>query len=223
MAKRICDPTSGKVGNMVYQGGRNGQVVRTRAIPSNPRSAAQRLARANLTTEARAWDALTEVKRLAWVQAAQEVQSRSRLGMSGPLTGLQLFVKINTSLLTIDGDVVDVPPAVPTIPALPIVALVITNPAGVVTLKLTTTDSPADGSMLRGAAPCRQGIARCPDVAFLGVLGSPSANAIDISTAYKTRFGTPAIGSKCFVQCNSNVDGWQDIPIQFSAIVPASS
>jgi hypothetical protein len=77
--------------------------------------------------------------------------------------------------------------------------------------------------MLRGAAPCRQGIERCPDVVVLGTLTSPVGGYIAVTTPYTTRFGVPAVGSKVFLQCNSNVDGWQDIPIQFSAIVPTAS
>ena len=223
MAKRICDPTSGKIGNQVYQGGRNGQVVRTRAIPINPRSSAQRQARAYLTTESRAWDGLTDAQRLAWTNAAKEVQSKSRLGMSGTLTGNQLFVKINTSLLTIGGDAVTAPPAVPSWEALPITALTITNVSNVVAIKLTTTGAPADGSMLRGAAPCNPGIARCPDVAYLGTLDSPVSNAITITAAYTARYGVPAVGKRVFVTVNQNIDGWQDIPLQFDAVVPAST
>ena len=62
-----------------------------------------------------------------------------------------------------------------------------------------------------------------PDVVYLGTLGSPVGNAIDISTAYKAKYGSPTVGSKVFVQVNQNIDGWEDIPRQFWAIVPAAS
>ena len=63
MAKRVCDPTSGKIGSQVYMIGRNGQVVRTRVIPANPRSQAQTDARGIFQTASQAWDSLTELNR----------------------------------------------------------------------------------------------------------------------------------------------------------------
>ena len=221
--KRICDPSSGKLGITVYQGGRYGQVVRALAIPTNPRSTAQSTARANMTTVSRGWRGLTEEQRAAWTAAALSVQSKPRLGLYGQLTGSQLYMKINASILEIGGSIVSAPPAVPEFVTLPVSALVITNAAGVIALKLTTTDSPPDGTCLAGAAPCSAGIARCPDTVGLGTLDSPVANDITITTAYVSRFGVPAVGKKVFVKVNESTNGWQALPTIFSAIVPTAA
>ena len=77
--------------------------------------------------------------------------------------------------------------------------------------------------MLWGAPPCSQGQATSPGAVFLGTLTSPINNEIDVSTAYKARYGSPAVGSKVFVRVNQNINGWQDIPRQFAAIVPAAA
>jgi hypothetical protein len=143
--------------------------------------------------------------------------------LAGPLTGFQLYARINCSLLIIGSAEVSTPPAAPTFDVLPVSGLTITNMAGVITLKLTTTDSPAAGTMLRGAAPCSQGRNRAPDVVFLGTLSAPVNNAIDISAAYQARYGSPPVGSKVFVKVNQNIGGWEDVPRQFWAIVPAAS
>jgi len=145
------------------------------------------------------------------------------VGQSGPLTGFQLYAKINCSLLVIGGEVVSAPPAAPVFDLLPVSGLVITNAAGVITLKLTTTDSPPDGTMLWGAKPCSQGQNIARQTVLLGTLGSPVNNAIDISTAYKARYGSPAVGKKVFVRVNQNINGWEDVPRQFWAIVPAAA
>jgi hypothetical protein len=221
--KRICDPSSGKLGNQVYLQGRNGQVVRTRAIPSNPRTTQQSLARSALTIASKMWDTITEQQRDAWRVAASAIQSKARLGMSGPLTGNQLFVKINAALAEIEDEMVLVPPAQPSFVAIPISSLYITNTGGVIALGLNTTGAPTDGTMLRAAGPVKQGVDRCPDVVSLGVLDSPSNNKIVITSAYTTRFGVPPVGSKVFVKVNQNIDGWEDIPITFSAIVPTAT
>jgi hypothetical protein len=223
MAKRLCDPTSGKIGLQVYQGGRNGQVVRTLAIPTNPRTSDQSLARAHLLTASKAWDTITANQRAAWWAAAANVQTRSRLGMSGQITGNQLFVKVNVSRLTIGGTILETPPADATFSPLPVTALVITNTGGTIALSLTTTDAPPDGTMLRAAPPVKAGVNRCPGLNVLGTLDSPVANAINITSVYTAAFGVPAVGRKVFVAVNSNINGWQDLPVVLSATVPTAS
>ena len=221
---KILDiPQSGKRGLTVSQGGRNGQISRSLVIPANPQTDAQMRVRNFLGNVAAKWSTLTQAQRNAWTAEAKQHQSRPRLGQSGPLTGLQLYAKINCNLLIIGGAEVDTPPQAPQFGVLPVSGLAITNTGGVVTLKLTTTDSPADGTMLRGAPPVKQGRDRSPEVVFLGVLPSPVGNAVDISSLYKGRYGSPAVGSKVFVQVNQNSGGWEDVPHQFSAIVPAAS
>jgi hypothetical protein len=223
MAKRICDPTSGKIGNQVYQTGRNGQVVRTRAIPTNPRSAQQTLARSALATFSRMWDTITELQRDAWRVAAADIQTKARLGMSGAMTGNQLFCKINCALAEIGGTAVTDPPALPAFEALPIASMYITNTGGTIAIGLNTTGSPAEGTMLWGAKPVKAGVNRCPGVVSLGTLTSPVNSKIVVTTAYTARYGVPQVGKKVFLQVKQNVDGWEDIPVTFEATVPAST
>ena len=222
---KILDiPQSGKRGLTVSQGGRNGQISRALVIPANPRTDAQLRIRSFLSNVASKWSGtLTELERNAWIAEAKQHQSRARLGQSGPLTGFQLFAKINCSLLVIGQGEVTTPPEAPVFDLLPVSGLAITNTAGTISLKLTTTSAPPDGTMLLGCPPCSQGqyIARSP--VYLGTLGSPVSNAVDISSAYKGKYGSPKVGSKVFVQVKQNIDGWEDVPRQFSAIVPAAS
>lgn len=223
MAKRLCDPTSGKIGNQVYQNSRNGQVVRTRAIPTNPNSAQQQLSRQALATYAAGWDTLTEAQRLAWIAAAADVQTKARLGMSGPLTGIQLYCKINASLAEVGGSPTVTVPAAPAFATLPISGLEIINTAGVNAISLLTTGSPSEACMLRAARPVKQGVYRCPEVVSIGTLTSPVGGKINISTAYKARFGEPLVGQKIFVQVNENLLGWQGQRSTYSATVPAAA
>ena len=118
MAKRVCDPTSGSIARETYLVGRNGQVVRTRAIPQNPNTLAQIAARASLATASQMWRTLTQPQREAWTVAAGNVPSRPRLGQSGPLTGEQLFCKLNAALSLMGAELVTTPPALPTFPTL---------------------------------------------------------------------------------------------------------
>jgi hypothetical protein len=221
---KILDiPQSGKRGLNVSQKSRNGQISRTLAIPTNPQTDAQLRIRSFLRSVASQWRGLTQAQRDEWTAEASQHQSKARLGQSGPLTGFQLYAKINCSLLIIGDEAVSAPPAAPVFDLLPVSGLVITNANGVITLKLTTTDAPPEGTMLWGAKPCSQGqnIGRQP--VFLGTLNAPANGAIDITAAYTGRYGSPAVGKKVFVKVNQNISGWEDTPRQFWAIVPAAS
>ncbi len=220
--KNLDIPQSGKRGLTVSQGGRYGQISRALVIPTNPRSAAQMLQRNYMGNVAAKWRTLTQAQRDAWTAAAKQTNSAPRLGQSGPLTGINLFAKINCSLLTIGLPEVIVPPVAPNFAVLPVTELVITNAAGVVTLKLNTSDAPAEGTMLRGAPPCSQGRDRSPECAYLGTLDSPVGDAVDITAPYTAKYGAPVAGQKVFVQVNQNLNGWEDLPHQFWAIVPAA-
>lgn len=216
-------PQVGKLGLTVTWPGRTGLIRRIMAIPSNPRTSAQQAVRQNLASQAAAYDQLTDVQQEAWIATAAQMQTKPTLGQSGPLTGLQLFTKVNCALLAIGGDPVTTPPAKPLIEVLPIDALAITNTAGTIALKLHTNGAPPDGTMLRACAPGKSGCRRGAGYRLLGTLDSPVSNYITITSAYTTRFGVPAVGSRVFVSVNANVDGYEGVPLVFSARVPAAA
>ena len=223
MALRTCDPTSGSIGKQTYAVSRLRQIVRTRAIPANPNTNAQKLARANFTTASKAWDQLTDAQRAAWRAAAADVMSKSRLGQKASLTGNQYFLLVNANLAALSEDQVTAPPATPSFADLPITALVITNAANVATLKLTTTDNPPDHCELWAAAPTKAGVGRTPSMVLLNALDTPTSNAIDITAVYKARFGNPAVAQRVFVgvkQINLGIAGPM---LTFNATMPASA
>jgi len=221
---KILDvPQVGKLGITVACRGRNGLIRRALVIPRNPQTIAQQRIRQNLATQANAYDHLTDVEQAAWIAAASQMQSKATLGQSGPLTGLQLFTKVNCALLAIGGTPVSAPPAKPLLELLPIDALAITNVAGTITLRLHTTDSPPEGTMLRACPPQHNGCRRGVSYRLLGTLGSPVSNYITITTAYTSRFGVPPVGSRVFVTVNANLDGYEGIPLVFSARVPVAA
>src|ERR1035441_3327044 len=147
---KILDiPQSGKRGLNVSQSGAFGQISRTLAIPSNPRTSAQMSVRANLSKVAAAWRALTEAQRVAWMAAAKEAKSDTRLGQNGPLSGFLLFTKINCTLAQFGQAQVEAPPDRPQFPDLAAQNFVITNTAGVIALKLTCPTDPGANTIVR--------------------------------------------------------------------------
>ncbi len=221
---KIMDiPQSGKEGLTVSMNGRYGQVRRALVIPTNPRTAAQLGVREIFTSVAKRWRALTQVQRDAWIAAAETQKSKSRLGQSGPLTGSQLFVKVNATLAQFGQAEVDVPPAVPSFEALAPAGLVITNAAGVIALKLTCVGDPGENTIVRASAPQSAGRQVCNNVRIVGTCPAAVAGVADITALYTARYGVPAAGTKVFVRVNQFVDGYEDIGSEFSGVVPAGN
>jgi hypothetical protein len=217
-------PISGKAGGYVFSPGRYGETLRGLPTKSTkPPTEDQLTVRQNLSASAQAYDALTEVQQNAWITAAAGYTSRTRMGHTGPLTGLQLFTKVNSVLRLLGDPPVTTPPATPAFAALPISGLEITNPGGVVAIKLVTTGSPPDGTMLRGCPPANSGVRRVSGERFLGILDSPVGARIAITSAYTGKFGAPAVGQRVFVRVNPSSSGLEGPSLVFSALVPAAT
>jgi hypothetical protein len=221
---KILDiPQSGKRGLNVSQNGAFGQISRALAIPSNPRTPRQMAIRSNLSKVAAAWRALQQTQRAAWVAAAKEAKSNTRLGQSGPLSGFLLFTKINCTLAQFGQTQVDAPPARQQFPELAPQNLVITNTGGAIALRLTCPTDPGENTIVRGSKPVSQGYGKFTDFRILGMCPAPVAGSADITGLYTSRHGVPPVGTKVFVSLNQFVDGWEDLPVTFAAIVPASA
>ena len=221
--KIITIPSSGKLGLSVRMPGRYGQVERQWVVPANPQSAAQIAVRARLQSFAAGWDVLTSGQRLAWNVAAAEVQSKSRLGFSGKLTGLQYFVQVNCNLDLLGQDPVDTPPGgvVITMPAPQ--SLTITNTGGVIAIKLACPTSPGSATLVRAAAPKNAGVSKASGLAFIGACPAPAQGSSDITTLYTLKWGIPPVGKRIFVACQKMDSGIMGPKRSFDALVPASA
>jgi hypothetical protein len=100
--KSGCGPVdvlrSGRWGQWVYYVRGVKQCRRRYVRPKDPRTPAQLRCRARLAAAAKAFSAngpLTPGDRREWIEEGAKVQSRVRLGQSGPLTGQQQFVGRN--------------------------------------------------------------------------------------------------------------------------------
>jgi hypothetical protein len=221
---KILDiPQSGKCGLLVSMPGRYGQVKRILVIPANPRTTDQLNVRQHLGAFAKAWRGLTGIQRLAWDSAAKNHQSKPRLGQSGPLTGEQFFVRINCNLATMGVSSVVVPPADVNFPALIPSTLEITNVANVIAIKMACADDPTEYTLIRASAPLSQGRMLCEDFRLLGECPQPTSGKADITSLYTAKYGVPVVGKKIFVRANQMINGFEDIPHQFEAIVPEST
>ena len=221
---KILDvPQTGKLGLTVTFPSRNGLIRRALVTPANPNTYRQLAVRTAFTASARAFDALTESQQNAWIATAVNYRSRPTLGQSGPLTGLQLFVKINATLRQFGLETVTAPPPVPEFADLAPQGLVITNPSGVVAIKLTCPTSPGENTVIRGSAPQRSGVRRMPDTRILGTCPAPVTGSSDITAMYTALFGAPVAGQRLFIEAGIMENGWFGPKAYFTGLVPAST
>jgi hypothetical protein len=216
-------PQSGKLGLTVTFQGRTGLLRRTLVTPSNPKTSPQMAVRTTLATMAAGYDQLSEAQQQSWITAAANFKSRSRLGQNGPLTGLQLYTKINCARAAIGAASVTTPPAAPAFTGSKVASFAVSNTDGVIKLELNTTDTPPDGTMLWAGPPQKSGVRRAPGMVLLGTLDPPTGNKVDITAAYAARFGAPAVNSRVFVAVQQNINGFQAPATQFNGRVPEAA
>ena len=214
---------SGKRSIYVSQGGRYGQISRALVIPANPRTEDQLNARQVLGTYAHNWRTLTEPQRLAWIAAAALIQTRPRLGQSGPMTGSQLYVRTNCNNVLVGEPAETEPPAIPAFDANIIQSLAITNPGGVVALNLNCSGTSGAFNTVWATSPKSAGCRVTNDFYFLGTLPAVAGGKSNITSLYTAKFGAPPVGTKVFARSHQILNGYADLPHQWSAITPASS
>ena len=95
------------------------------------------------------------------------------------------------------------------------------NGGGILTLKLRVPALPAEHTIVQGAAPCSAGISCVQHFPGLGLLPAPTDGWSDITALYVARYGVPAVGEAVWIRTRQHINGWNDLPKQTSAIVPA--
>ena len=88
---------------------------------------------------------------------------------------------------------------------------------------MTCPNDPGENTIVRGSAPLSQGRQTCQNFRVLGTCPVPAQGSANITGLYTARCGVPPVGKKVYVRVNQFVDGWEDLPRSFWAIVPAAS
>jgi hypothetical protein len=220
MSKKIDVPQTGKIGNVVNVMTRYGQVEREYVPPANPRAPDQQVIRANWGRVSARWRALTPEQRDAWHLAARDTRTAARLGRSVPLNGYNYYIRVNNARAAIGLPLLDSPPDLPQFPLNPVGKLLITDQAGVITLRLQVLSPPIEHVCLYGAAPCSAGISCVQHLPFLGFLPAPVDGWSDITSLYVARYGVPPVGKAVFIRTRQQINGWNDLFKQTSALVP---
>ena len=220
---KILDvPQSGTIGTMVSYKTRYGQFRRRYVVPRDPQTSLQVMRRKAMGRARFLWRTPTDAQRAAWNAAARGARTRPRLNQSGVLTGYLLFVKINCNRAIVGQPLVLDPPDAPQFAPNPVRQLIITNTDGAIALKLRVSGKPAQYVVVLGTKPRSAGVSYVDHFTILDVLPEPVRGLSDITDPYVGKYGVPRVGSRVFIQTFQLINGWENLPQQVSAIVPAA-
>jgi len=115
-ASQVYTNVSGSVGGLVYSHNKGGMYTRGRAIPVNPATDTQIMARSALSMAAADWNATSEANRQLWRDYAESQSHVDKIGNVILWSGQQEFIAANSSLMAVGESPVVVPPLVLTKP-----------------------------------------------------------------------------------------------------------
>jgi hypothetical protein len=216
--KVLKPPQSGSAAGVTASRNRFGQYERTRAIPVNPASAAQGLARARMAANSAAWRSLTSAQRAGWEGLGLSMVRSDSLGQTYTLQGNQAYASVNNNRLLTGLAVVADAPALVT-PSV-ITGVVLTLTAIAFSVAYTPTPMPAATYLSIAASPQRSaGRDFEADYRFMKVSAAAAASPLVILAEYTARFGVPVVGNKIFISCVAISLGFQSGPFVFSQVV----
>jgi hypothetical protein len=220
---KILDvPQSGTAGNTVSYKSRYGQITRQYVVPKDPRTSVQLTRRKALGRARFLWRTVTDAQRAAWNAFAHGARTRPRLNQSGRLSGYLLFVKINCNLALVGEPMALDPLDYPRFVRDPVIELIITNTKGIIGLKLRVTAKLPQHLVILGTKPRSAGVSYVDHFAILGVVPEPVEGLCDITDLFVAKYGQPRAGTRVFIRTFQLSNGWDRIPQQLSAIVPAA-
>jgi hypothetical protein len=216
---KILDiPQSGSVAAVTSSRNRSGQYRRSRAMPTQPRTAPQVQARARLSQMSAAWRGLTDVQRASWKGFADSFSTVNSIGSTIQLTGAQCFVKLNCVLLLLGSAVISTPPALPAFGA--VTASGLTASAAVPSLALAgVTPTVPVTHMIYASPQLSAGVSYCGTYRYLGQITTYTSGSYDLLALYTAKFGSLVTGNKIFVKVVQVENGFQDNGTLFTAIV----
>lgn len=216
----------GSQGGTTYSRNKNCAYTRNKVIPSNPRTIAQVAARAKLGTYSQGWRALTEAQRTEWNNATGLFPYTNPVTGEYFLTGQNLYIALNTSLLAAGAAAITVPPAPGAVTN--IATAVVTMAKGTPALSVVFTVSPiAAGQAIIVKATSGISAGRnfvSSELSQISVIAAAATTPWNGLAAYVAKYGVvPAAGLKVFFEfyAVNTATGQQSAPLRASVIVAA--
>lgn len=216
--KLLTVPQSGSLAGQTASRNRNGQYLRTRAVPVNPNTSAQGVVRARLALNSAAWRALTSAQRAGWSDLGLQMLRTDSLGQQQTLTGQQAYCSVNNERLAAGDAVLSDAPALSTPSALATATITLT--ATSFSIAYTPTPLATGTHLFIFVSPQRSaGRSFESDFRLLAVTAAAAASPHNALAAYTAKFGVPVVGNRVFLQLQCYFGGFLSGPLNTSAVV----
>ena len=215
-----------KLNGSVLSKNRYGSYVRNKVTPVNPQTAYQQEVRQRLGSLSQSWRELTVAQRNGWSERAKESPFTDIFGDTKTLDGKAFYIKLNSNLLSIGEQPINVAPQMVEMPSFNIIGASASQ-AGGVTITTDIQAPPAGFELKVFATPALPAQINFVKNRYRDIGTAPleDGDAI-LTTQYDARFGalqTSDIGSRVHyrVVLVSTTTGQMGVPVGTDVIVVA--
>jgi hypothetical protein len=182
----------GKIGGHVASKNRGGAYLRTKVTPSNPNTASQSQVRSILASLASGWSLLTDSQRASWNGSVADYQSTDIFGDIKKPSGFNLYIKLNTVLLSIGAAALTDAPAKEDLGDIYVTAGAIDLTAETITVTLAGTKPAGASYRYYGTAAMSAGISNAKNRFRIIADSTTALTGAALYDAYVAKFGIPA-------------------------------
>jgi hypothetical protein len=213
-----------KLNGSVFSKNRAGNYLRNKVTPVNPQTSFQTAVRSRFGTLSAGFRDLTASQVAAWNSASANFPVIDIFGDTKFLSGIQLYVRLNSNLEQAGQVSIANPPAPALAPTPGLVSVESDVSDGTITATFTEATVVAGQTLMIWATPpVSNGKSYVKNLfRSLGTF-TITTNEADITAAYVARFGTLAVGQKTFYRAVyiNNTSGQQSVPIEVSTVTVA--
>jgi len=222
---QIISEARGSIAGFTFSRNTYGAYGRQKVSPINPQTAYQIGVRNDFTSMAVAWSGLTDAQRLQWNTQAVNWTRTNVFGDNVPLTGFNLFMRLNLNLLLINQTTIDIPPVHSDVFTFDSASLAISLGGGTGNITFSPAIPAGTHVALFATAPTSPGKNFVKsEYRLIKIMDSADVSPFDAAGDYVAKFGAVgAIGQKVFIKMKPILDatGQPGGTISTSAIVAA--
>lgn len=195
----------GSLGGTTASRNTYGSYFRRKVTPVNTNTNAQQLVRQRLATISQAWSGLTPGERTAWNEVANQFSRTNVFGDQVPLTGFNLFVKLNRNLLEIGEAQISTAPQPKAVPGFTSLGLTADTGGGTYEAAFTPAIPASIKVLVYATAPLSAGVSFVKsEFRLIDTLTTAETTPEDLAAVYIVKFGAlPPVGAKSFIRFRS--------------------
>lgn len=189
----VVSDVRGKIGGNVFARNKGGNYIRAFAMPLNPNSTFQQTIRNRMKSLHASYQSLSAARIQAWKNFAPGYPFANKVGESLPLSGQQLFLKLNGNLKAVGASIIPEPSPKTAVAALPDAVFTATSTA--VTCSTVPSAIGADEKVIVSMSKAYPKSITAPGKSAMrqiSVIDSTDTAPVDLTADYSARFSLPA-------------------------------